>query len=823
MVAGLIGTGTAALGGAHRGRRAPDQGAPLARGGWGRPVAGAVIGRRSGSSPHHWALALGGALVGLLAGAAVALVLAGPLSTGVGAGSPSLAAAVHLAITATWAAAVHGSVPIAATHRLDLGTALAATVVAVAAQLAAGSTGRVMWGLVPSTAAVVVCGWLGRGHDAGPLVLLFGTVALLALLVETPHRTAGWWTPVAAAVAVGAVLATVPQLGPGLLVGSANGSTSAGIVDVQPTADLATVKLHLSHVVVMTVRSPLPSYWQLTTLSHFTGTAWVPGHQLTPPHGAGPARRAVDTMVQHVHLEGLESPWLPAAPQPTAVRGVAGTRVDRATGDIPTANRPDDYTVVSAVPSLSAAELANLPAPARARWLAPDLALPPVPVAVTTLAHALVAGITSPYEQALALVRYFGSGRFRYTLSPPPVPVGANPLVAFLTVTRAGYCQQFAGAFAVLARLDGLPTRLAVGFATGTSIGHHTFEVRGSDAHVWPEVYLGPTAGWVSFEPTPAATGAVTAPGHATAHHTAVPLGSSSIARSDVPPVGVEGIGTAPTTLLHPAPRTPQPPAHHPSRATTGPRGGSLDGVLMAVGVGLGLVVLVGIGTVVGVDRARRRRARGPAPRLPRTGRWPAGLRWRRAPSPVDVIEDRWEAAVSAVARQHGPPRPPETPTAYARRVAATAAEERRGGPHRAEDLVATAHGALATMPPGAQVPPGDQAPYDHQAPPDGQAPYDHQAPPDGQAPYDHQAPPDGQAPYDPPPGHGAPADVPSRATPPIDTAALAALTALAELADRARFGPVEALTPEDAWHAAELADRAVPADGRRLSRLVAR
>jgi hypothetical protein len=76
-------------------------------------------------------------------------------------------------------------------------------------------------------------------------------------------------------------------------------------------------------------------------------------------------------------------------------------------------------------------------------------------------------------------------------------------LVSFLTQTRSGSCEQFAGAFVVLARSLGLPSRVVVGFTAGRYSGPGEVTVRGADAHAWPQVYLGPRAGWVSFEPTP--------------------------------------------------------------------------------------------------------------------------------------------------------------------------------------------------------------------------------------------------------------------------------------------------------------------------------
>src|SRR5256885_11092883 len=67
---------------------------------------------------------------------------------------------------------------------------------------------------------------------------------------------------------------------------------------------------------------------------------------------------------------------------------------------------------------------------------------------------------------------------------------------------RVGYAEQFASAFAVLARSQGFPTRVAVGYLLrpeGRS--GDTYTVTTADAHAWPEVDL-PGYGWVSFDPT---------------------------------------------------------------------------------------------------------------------------------------------------------------------------------------------------------------------------------------------------------------------------------------------------------------------------------
>src|SRR5690606_14327556 len=78
-----------------------------------------------------------------------------------------------------------------------------------------------------------------------------------------------------------------------------------------------------------------------------------------------------------------------------------------------------------------------------------------------------------------------------------------DALVDFLD-SRRGYCEQFAGTFAAMARTLGIPARVAVGFTPGDPdpAVADTFVVRGRHAHAWPEVWF-PQVGWVPFEPTP--------------------------------------------------------------------------------------------------------------------------------------------------------------------------------------------------------------------------------------------------------------------------------------------------------------------------------
>jgi transglutaminase-like putative cysteine protease len=120
---------------------------------------------------------------------------------------------------------------------------------------------------------------------------------------------------------------------------------------------------------------------------------------------------------------------------------------------------------------------------------------------LTKLAEQITKGARTPYQKAVKLQSYFQSGSFSYDLNVS-LPNGINGLVDFLYNVRAGYCQQFAFAMAALARLVGIPSRIAVGYTAGTDAGQGVWKVSTTDAHAWPELYFR-GMGWLRFEPTP--------------------------------------------------------------------------------------------------------------------------------------------------------------------------------------------------------------------------------------------------------------------------------------------------------------------------------
>ncbi|HSH71293.1 MAG TPA: transglutaminaseTgpA domain-containing protein, partial [Deferrisomatales bacterium] len=106
-------------------------------------------------------------------------------------------------------------------------------------------------------------------------------------------------------------------------------------------------------------------------------------------------------------------------------------------------------------------------------------------------------GDTAVVDRAL---QHFATGGYAYTLSPPVT--GPEYVEPFLFDTRRGFCEHFAGSFALLMRLAGVPSRVVVGYLGGerNPVGEF-WVVRQAQAHAWAEVWLA-GRGWVRVDPT---------------------------------------------------------------------------------------------------------------------------------------------------------------------------------------------------------------------------------------------------------------------------------------------------------------------------------
>lgn len=132
------------------------------------------------------------------------------------------------------------------------------------------------------------------------------------------------------------------------------------------------------------------------------------------------------------------------------------------------------------------------------------LAVDPVSAdAVAELAQEVVGDTSNSLEAAVRMQDHLRSSEYTYslTLAPAAEADASDPIGGFLE-TRQGYCVQFATAMVMMARSEGIPARMAVGFLPGEIQTDGSRKVIASDAHTWPELWIS-GLGWTRFEPTP--------------------------------------------------------------------------------------------------------------------------------------------------------------------------------------------------------------------------------------------------------------------------------------------------------------------------------
>lgn len=135
---------------------------------------------------------------------------------------------------------------------------------------------------------------------------------------------------------------------------------------------------------------------------------------------------------------------------------------------------------------------------ARARYLQ----LPAGVDRVTALARRLTEDASNDAARAARIRAHLrDSGRYRYTLEQPDTH-DEQPLDVFLFEARAGHCEYFSSAMAVMLRAVGVPARNVTGFLGGqyNQYGGY-YAIRQGDAHSWVEAYI--DGRWMTFDPTP--------------------------------------------------------------------------------------------------------------------------------------------------------------------------------------------------------------------------------------------------------------------------------------------------------------------------------
>jgi transglutaminase-like putative cysteine protease len=293
-------------------------------------------------------------------------------------------------------------------------------------------------------------------------------------------------------------------------------------------------------------------YWRATTLDDYTGTGWQESLDLATESDSNQidsdslallpaaARNQANWVKQDVTVEALKDNHLVASAQPMRWDPPSDATFQDQGGDIVVLSRSlqrdQTYTVWSYTPQPTPRELGqtgtNYPESVE-RYLeviqtaaVPKFGTPDRDLlmkvffdarfdddplmqqnrALYDAAKQVVQGAPSPYAAAAALEAWFRQpslGGFVYD-EQPPVPAPNQPaLVQFVTQTRRGYCQHFAGAMALMLRYLGIPARVAAGFTSGSyDADSHEWTVTDHEAHDWVEVYF-PGWGWIPFDPTP--------------------------------------------------------------------------------------------------------------------------------------------------------------------------------------------------------------------------------------------------------------------------------------------------------------------------------
>ena len=389
---------------------------------------------------------------------------------------------------------------------------------------------------------------VGSGDGATIYVLLFLVAVLTYWGLESSHRLRSWgrwvgaWShhkereprsltgAMARRLGASCVLAAVvsplflPAIEDGLLswrsgVGSGGSGGTSG--KVNPWASLQPQLINQTDEVLFTIEARRAEYWRLISLENFDGVNWSEDstERTDSPDGTiggSFSPEASKSFSQEIVIEGLGGSAIPAALYPASVRrsdqegaeATAGFSFDedsRAAFQAEGFDEGDTFTIESSVLDASYKDLVG----AEAGELGSLYHRLPEPLSDDV--QALVAQWTrkanTDFEKLVAIQDELRNiTNFEYSLDPnlpSPGTSGRDYLTSFLIDVKAGYCQQYAAAFAAIARQLGFPSRVSVGFLPGAQDSFSgEFTVTGKDAHAWAEVYF-EGFGWVRFEATP--------------------------------------------------------------------------------------------------------------------------------------------------------------------------------------------------------------------------------------------------------------------------------------------------------------------------------
>lgn len=385
--------------------------------------------------------------------------------------------------------------------------------------------------LLPSLAVAVVSQLYDAAGGVTGLLAGIGLAAIAAVLLATSADRAGlsglssrlvaalrWAPAMVTAIVIGACLLVVaaPAGRPAYTIQQEQEAPAPGRRIAHPLTDVAR-RLTDPRTEVFRYRTTAAvDRWRLAVFDTFDGVTWtsatpyrVMGSRLEPGDGV---RVPTDLRTATVTGTGgdLTGPWLPSQPWPESVDGLAPL-VDEATGAlrIREASRPGDvgYTLSWRTPRATRDDLLRAAVDPAGPGGLTDIGA--VPAGVVELARQATGDLEPSFHTALKLERYL---RKHYrVVAGRDLPTGHSwpQLARFLQHTGpvdGGTSEQFAAAYVLLARLNGIPARLAVGFrAPAQPVADGTYVVHNGDALAWPEVAVD-GLGWWPLDPTESAS-----------------------------------------------------------------------------------------------------------------------------------------------------------------------------------------------------------------------------------------------------------------------------------------------------------------------------
>jgi transglutaminase-like putative cysteine protease len=360
----------------------------------------------------------------------------------------------------------------------------------------------VMLGLV-----LCLCGFFLVQDLAPSLCLLLAFALLLAALVQFHRRSSGGgvWPPLrtACVLVAQAIPLTVllfllfPRVTTGFRLLAPSSAGAVGFSDRLSPGSIAA--LATSNAVAFRVEFPdgkIPPldqlYWRGLVMSECDGMEWrAPNWPATNPHlmvNPPPA----ESIRQWITIEQHGGHWMFALDWPANAPPGAMLAPGNYLWSWQAITKSRRYEVTS-VPRLVRKELRP-----RERQLMLEVPATISP-AVRELAQSWVVADSQPRSIVNRALKFFQEG-FSYSLTPGEYK--KNDLEEFLLHRRVGFCEHYAGSFATLLRLAGVPARVVVGYLGGewNTLGRF-FLVRQSDTHAWCEVWL-PENGWTRVDPT---------------------------------------------------------------------------------------------------------------------------------------------------------------------------------------------------------------------------------------------------------------------------------------------------------------------------------